>query len=764
MQEAETIYLENFGTWDPADSDATWQAEPREAILADIEFDANGDITLSFVERRSHNRVTMDAGELLRVCLQNDGTYKDEHSGGCLQHHEENTRDTSVTYDEFYRGDYWDYGSNDGTYGLGQEGHPESALGALAAIDGLNRVLATIYDPNASDQPGGFVALANRNNAADSVDGPTNEYGDSISRKLLIDSDEPEHGIYGGKSGGLGDIEILEDPAPIEIGNYVWLDTNKNGIQDPNEEVLSSIVVSLHSGDSCSNNKIGEATTDNDGHYYFGGKNSSNLTNDTLKYNTQYTLCIDLSQSKLSGASATVANVNGDNNDTIDSDGVEDGNGYIATTLTTDDAGQNNHTYDFGIFKPICLGDYVWEDTNANGIQESTEPPIADVGVELYMKNSNGEWVQATHADGTAVASTETNSSGGYEFCDLEPSVDYKIVFEIPSDMNITLQNQGDDTLDSDIDQNASVVVEKPTEDDMTIDAGFYKPACLGDYVWYDANKDGIQDSSESAVADVVVHLYKDGTDTGESNKTDSSGNYKFCGLIPGEYSVKFDKPSNYQGFTQKDQGGDETKDSDADTDGNTESVTLKSGDDYLDLDAGLIKPPASIDIEKYTQDREGNFQQADDINDSDVPVLLEGQNVTWKYVITNNGGQNLTDVTMDDDKVGAPDRCEDENGDSVTLPTTLDINKSITCYKEGIVQDASINNAEYENNATTNAKDSDSNDVTDSDLSHYKVEAPACIGDLVWLDTNGNGVQDSTENGIAGAKVELYLTVTAIV
>jgi len=60
-------YLENFGSWDPANSDATWQAEPREAILADIEFDANGDIALGFVERRSHNRVTMDAGELLRV-------------------------------------------------------------------------------------------------------------------------------------------------------------------------------------------------------------------------------------------------------------------------------------------------------------------------------------------------------------------------------------------------------------------------------------------------------------------------------------------------------------------------------------------------------------------------------------------------------------------------------------------------------------------------------------------------------------------------
>ncbi len=43
---------------------------------------------------------------------------------------------------------------------------------------------------------------------------------------------------------------------------------------------------------------------------------------------------------------------------------------------------------------------------------------------------------------------------------------------------------------------------------DMTIDAGFVIPAALGDYVWIDLNRDGIQDPDEPGVNGVRVRLY----------------------------------------------------------------------------------------------------------------------------------------------------------------------------------------------------------------------------------------------------------------
>ena len=48
--------------------------------------------------------------------------------------------------------------------------------------------------------------------------------------------------------------------------------------------------------------------------------------------------------------------------------------------------------------------------------------------------------------------------------------------------------------------------------DNMTVDTGFYETPKynLGDYVWEDTNKDGIQDSDEKGIAGVTVTLKDD--------------------------------------------------------------------------------------------------------------------------------------------------------------------------------------------------------------------------------------------------------------
>ncbi|QLH47878.1 MAG: hypothetical protein HWD58_21090 [Bacteroidota bacterium] len=66
-------------------------------------------------------------------------------------------------------------------------------------------------------------------------------------------------------------------------------------------------------------------------------------------------------------------------------------------------------------------------------------------------------------------------------------------------------------------------------KDNPTIDAGYYKPAQLGDYVWHDVDRDGIQDGNEVGVAGVTVTLYNSTNNTVVgATVTDAYGYYHF--------------------------------------------------------------------------------------------------------------------------------------------------------------------------------------------------------------------------------------------
>ncbi len=76
-------------------------------------------------------------------------------------------------------------------------------------------------------------------------------------------------------------------------------------------------------------------------------------------------------------------------------------------------------------------------------------------------------------------------------------------------------------------------------------------------------------------LANVTVTL----NETGATVDTDENGSYQFCGLKPGTYSVTVDKndlPAGYIFTTQNVDGNtSEDKDSDVDSDGKSDSVTI---------------------------------------------------------------------------------------------------------------------------------------------------------------------------------------------
>ena len=117
-------------------------------------------------------------------------------------------------------------------------------------------------------------------------------------------------------------------------------------------------------------------------------------------------------------------------------------------------------------------------------------------------------------------------------------------------------------------------------------------PAAIGDYVWNDLDRDGIQDAGEPGIAGVTVELYDcEGTPTLlASMVTDGNGLYEFTGLTPGSYCVKFIRPDGMV-FTAWDAGADDTVDSDADpTTGMTVCTTLECDETDLTWDAGMYE------------------------------------------------------------------------------------------------------------------------------------------------------------------------------
>jgi uncharacterized repeat protein (TIGR01451 family) len=301
-----------------------------------------------------------------------------------------------------------------------------------------------------------------------------------------------------------------------------------------------------------------------------------------------------------------------------------------------------NQTVDFGVYPTLSLGNLVWADTNNNGVVDTGETGIANV--TMHLLDVTGAPV--LNADGTPMT-TRTDANGYYLFDGLLPG-DY--IVDVAADNFTTggalvsyFSSTGggsepapDPDIDADDnDDNGTTAFDtvrsalitlawdsEPTADDeagsgqgratdessnLTVDFGFYQVAALGDYVWLDQDRNGVQGTNERGIEGVAVSLL-DGTGTPVLNadgtpmttRTDANGYYLFDHLLPGEYIVVFTIPTGYI-FTDQDAGTDDAADSDADpTTGRTTLITLSENEVDLDWDAGIyLEGSAAIDLEK---------------------------------------------------------------------------------------------------------------------------------------------------------------------
>ncbi|MFK7773644.1 MAG: SdrD B-like domain-containing protein, partial [Saprospiraceae bacterium] len=158
---------------------------------------------------------------------------------------------------------------------------------------------------------------------------------------------------------------------------------------------------------------------------------------------------------------------------------VIDGNGCFAidqidvnTTVPTGD---------------VNIGDYVWFDTNRDGIQDIDEVGFNNVMVKLFTSGQDG--IFGTLDD--EIVATETtsnnpsNTAAGYYLFENVAAGTYQIEFmlsSLPNDYMLSLANQGmDDNLDSDANaltgRTSTFTVVAGQMDDLSFDAGVH-PEC----------------------------------------------------------------------------------------------------------------------------------------------------------------------------------------------------------------------------------------------------------------------------------------------
>jgi len=384
--------------------------------------------------------------------------------------------------------------------------------------------------------------------------------GSNTSDLIDISSNQNETGI---------DIGLFELGI---IGDFVWDDSNSNGFQDEDEEGVNDVLVELFDNDEnliASTNTVINGESGNSGFYEFQSVDPGEYF---LKFHVD--------------PNAEFSLFNAADN-AFDSD-VTGAFGFGTTSLFSVKSKEERLDIDAGIsLEGGDINGLIWLDLNADGLYENSEDGLNAMVVKLMREDGT----QASEILSYNDVSTETD--GYYEFINV-PDGSYYLEIVKPDDYLFTEANVGlDDALDSEIDDSfgQGTSASFTIVNDMAIDsfnAGIYIPASIGDYVWHDADQDGLQDVDEEGAVGVDVILLKNGAIPVETVSTDEDGKYTFTGLQQGVYAVLFRVPEDY-GFTERNIGNDDAIDSDAASNGKSSLISLAHGAKYKDLDAGLI-------------------------------------------------------------------------------------------------------------------------------------------------------------------------------
>ncbi|HJY45865.1 MAG TPA: SdrD B-like domain-containing protein [Propionibacteriaceae bacterium] len=381
--------------------------------------------------------------------------------------------------------------------------------------------------------------------------------------------------------------------ARFAIGDMVWRDDNRSGVQDTGESPASRISIQLLDVEG---EVVDSTVSSPSGRYLFDNLQAGTYSVRFAGVPEEFRL--------------TPAGTGGQRGTDSDPDysgvtppftlGVGEPNVRPTTAADGVLAAYINSTIDAGI-TPLryAVGNRVWLDLNSDGVQQPDEP-AASATVSLLT------------VAGNVVATTNTDATGHYQFSHLRGGR-YRLHFtDLPAHHALTGRAAAaDPALDSDPDpatgltpvfvlaQGAPNLVPAAEAsassidfENRTLNAGLVTRYSIGDRVWLDNNGDGLLGPGDSGVARVTVQLLSSDLEVLATKVTSPTGQYSFDELPAGSYRIRFSKVPPGLMFTSRNVGDNPAVDSDVDQAGETATFTLGSeGPADSSIDAGLTSP-----------------------------------------------------------------------------------------------------------------------------------------------------------------------------
>lgn len=493
------------------------------------------------------------------------------------------------------------------------------------------------------------------------------------------------------------------------IGDRVWADADGDGVQDPGELGLAGVKVCIDSN-----------------------------TNGACDPGEPYDITDANGLYRIYGLAAGTY--------TVRADPATYPAGYLPTTApvlgVTLTAGQQYNNADFGLIPPGTgrIGDTVWLDADNDGVFDAGETGLPGITVRLEI-TIGSNWYP--------VATTTTDATGSYAFTGLRAgsyrvTVDTTSTVTSPYGPTATLAGAMTPTYDRDGIATPHVAAVTLATDATVVndaDFGYNWSGSIGDYVWYDGDFDGVQDAGEPPIAGAFVMLYFDANNNGLIDQangdyqvagqlTDVNGLYLFANLPPGNYLVDVYEDSITTGGVRDI----------VPTTPNIVPVALTPGATFLTADFGYYEG-ARVEGTVFW-DWDGNG--AKDPAETTAPYLLPNVTVT----ITCAGADGI--LGTGDDFTANTDTDADGHFVFIVPPGACTLTYDPT---DVLVLDPTLGVATTPTVLNFVAIAGEDWHPTFD----FGVDNNGAIGDRLWHDADGDGIQDAGEPGLAGVTVLLY-------
>ncbi|RYR85571.1 hypothetical protein DLS61_01695 [Staphylococcus pseudintermedius] len=223
------------------------------------------------------------------------------------------------------------------------------------------------------------------------------------------------------------------------------------------------------------------------------------------------------------------------------------------------------------------IGNFVWRDEDHNGVQNDGEHGLEGVLVTLKT------------ADGVVLNTTTSDANGHYQFTNVQKGK-YIVEFTTPEGYEATSKHT---TANTEKDSDGLIANIDVTQDDMSIDAGFFplenwnaqpkdETYTIGDFVWRNEDHNGVQNDGEHGLEGVLVTLKTADGVVLNTTTSDANGHYQFTNVQKGKYIVEFTTPEGYEATSKH-----TTANTEKDSDGLIANIDVTQDD--MSIDAGFF-------------------------------------------------------------------------------------------------------------------------------------------------------------------------------